>query len=136
MKRILSVLFTIVFSSLCAAYANCKKRPELQEQEDLAQLQMDELTQKGKELYMQSACHSCHGTEGYGDGPAGVNLNPPPRNYKELTNYQQGSSLEDITNTLLTGVPGTTMAPYPHLSEEKRRAIASYVVYLQKQKKK
>lgn len=128
-KKLFFVLLAIAFFLLCT------KRPEVEEGED-SRVQMDELTQEGKELFTQSACHSCHGMEGYGDGPAGVNLKPPPRDYRELTNYKQGSSLEDITNTLLTGVPGTTMAPYPHISEENRRAIASYVVYLQKQGKK
>jgi mono/diheme cytochrome c family protein len=33
----------------------------------------------GEKLY-NSHCVSCHGTKGYGDGPAGQALNPPPAN--------------------------------------------------------
>jgi mono/diheme cytochrome c family protein len=33
----------------------------------------------GRRLYSQN-CAACHGERGYGDGPAGRNLNPPPAN--------------------------------------------------------
>jgi mono/diheme cytochrome c family protein len=33
----------------------------------------------GAKLYATN-CASCHGPEGYGDGPAGAQLNPPPAN--------------------------------------------------------
>ena len=135
MKKTSSYLFALLLSSVLffVFFGACKKRPELQKEEKARQSQMDELVQKGKSLYSENACHSCHGLEGAGDGLAGVNLNPPPRDYRELRSYTQGSSIKDITKTLFTGVTGTSMAPYPHLSETKRRAIAAYVVYLQKQ---
>ena len=34
---------------------------------------------KGAQLYATN-CASCHGPEGYGDGPAAAQLNPPPAN--------------------------------------------------------
>jgi len=37
----------------------------------------EETLTQGEELYAAN-CASCHGTEGYGDGPAGANLDPAP----------------------------------------------------------
>ncbi len=93
---------------------------------------LDKEAGQGKELYLKYGCQQCHGIEGKGDGPAGKSLKPPPRDYKDLSSYKQGSSQKDIANTLLTGVPGTSMAPYPHIKEEERRKISAYVIYLQK----
>ncbi len=111
----------------------CGKRPDANQDDIVPNVQpeLSEVAQKGQQLFQESGCQACHGPEGKGDGPAGKNLNPPPRDYSHKMAYKQGYSVEDITNTLLTGVPGTTMAPYPHISEADRRAIATYVVYLQ-----
>jgi mono/diheme cytochrome c family protein len=37
---------------------------------------------KGKQIYSQY-CVTCHGVSGRGDGPAGVSLNPRPRNFTD-----------------------------------------------------
>ncbi len=122
--------------SLVAFLIVCGKRPDTVDEALVDQSQqssqLDDLTQLGKEKYVQNGCHTCHGMEGYGDGPAGKVLKPPPRNYRDLNSYRQGHTSDEIVNTLLTGVPGTTMAPYPHISEKDRLAIAAYVIYLQK----
>ncbi len=127
-------LFLIGLLAILLIFNFCK-RPEKSEQKENAtnsKKEISKLEKLGQDLYKKNACHSCHGLYGKGDGPVGLKLNPTPRNYKDMDSYKQGSGLEDIMNTLLTGVPGTLMAAYSHISEEDRRAIASYVVYLQK----
>lgn len=83
------------------------------------------LVEKGKAAYAIH-CLMCHGEAGDGKGPAGVALQPPPRNFA-TDPFKQGSSVEEIFATLSTGVPGTAMVPYPHLPEEDRWAIAYFV---------
>ena len=125
---IIGLLAILLLLSFC-------KRPEKSEQKANAtngKKEISKLEKLGQDLYKKNACHNCHGLYGKGDGPVGLTLKPAPRNYKDMDSYKQGSELKDIMNTLLTGVPGTLMAAYSHISEEDRRAIASYVVYLQK----
>lgn len=41
---------------------------------------------RGKKIFTSSgACYTCHGVEGKGDGPAGVGLFPPPRDFTDPT---------------------------------------------------
>ncbi|MBF0279909.1 MAG: cytochrome c [SAR324 cluster bacterium] len=40
---------------------------------------------KGKQLY-STFCTACHGSKGYGDGPAGKSLNPRPANLSSTVN--------------------------------------------------
>ena len=137
MKASFLFSFFVIFS-LCVLIlsSHCSKRPDAGAETTVNQdSYISETTLlKGKELYKKNACQTCHGLLGDGDGPAGKNLNPPPRSYKNLESYKQGHTVEEITNTLLTGVPGTSMAAYAHLNEEDRKAIATYVVSLQKTK--
>ena len=87
---------------------------------------------KGQKLYINNTCATCHGNDGKGDGPAGAALNPKPRNFRDVTAYKQGSKVEDIVETIKTGVPGTNMASFKHIAEGDRLLIAKYVIYLQK----
>jgi mono/diheme cytochrome c family protein len=48
--------------------------------------------QAGANLY-QTHCAQCHGADGYGDGPAGKNLQPPPSNLGVL--MQMGMMARD-----------------------------------------
>ena len=133
MKRVwILLLATVVFSLKLSSF--CKKRPDANETAKPAASELSEEVIYGKKLYTQNGCHACHGPEGRGDGPAGRVLKPPPRDYRDMKAYKQGASLEEIMNTLAKGVPGTTMAPYPHIKEADRKAIASYVIYLQQKK--
>ena len=56
----------------------------------------------------QVNCEACHGPQGHGDGPAGVVLDPQPRNLPELA-----AQVEDdyLFWRVSTGKPGTSMAP-------------------------
>ncbi len=87
---------------------------------------------KGKELYVKNTCSTCHGDTGLGDGPAGKVLKPPPRNLQLASSYKQGGTAADIAETVKTGIPGTNMAAFAHISEADRNLIAQYIVSLQK----
>lgn len=84
-----------------------------------------EMVAKGKALY-GTFCVVCHGEKGDGNGPAGVALNPKPRNFS-TDPFKQGSRPPDIFATLGTGVPGTPMVAFAQLTEEDRWALAHYV---------
>jgi high-affinity iron transporter len=79
----------------------------------------------GRALYTRN-CASCHGTAGFGDGPAGAGLNPPPA-------ALAGDSARDITSALMyrvisVGVKGTAMAAWDStLSSDERWDIIGYV---------
>lgn len=81
--------------------------------------------QKGKTLYQQY-CQSCHGDQGYGDGPAGVALQPPPSDLTDSL-FQLLSSPLSVYNTVRLGVEGTAMPAFSQLSEEELWALAFFV---------
>jgi mono/diheme cytochrome c family protein len=87
-----------------------------------------EIVAKGKASY-EINCASCHGDKGLGDGVAAAALEPKPRNLVTGT-FKQGAKPEQVFATLAKGVAGTTMAPFGHLAEEERWALAYYVVEL------
>ena len=55
--------------------------------------------QKGGVLF-QKLCWTCHGKAGLGDGPAGKNLNPRPKNFKleSVQNQADGELFWKISN--------------------------------------
>jgi high-affinity iron transporter len=89
------------------------------------------LVEQGKTAYAKY-CTSCHGPKGEGDGPAAKALKPPPRNL--VTQPVKGGPPE-IFQVLSTGVKGTAMIAFKHLSEGDRWAIAHYVDQLKDSKK-
>jgi len=84
-----------------------------------------ELIAKGKQIF-QVQCVSCHGPDGFGDGPAAAALNPKPRNYHTGV-WRFGGTPTRIFHTITVGSPGTGMASYSNLSVEDRYALAHYV---------
>ena len=80
---------------------------------------------RGNELYA-SQCATCHGDAGYGDGPIGRTLDPPPSNFHDARRMAQ-RSVFGLYNTITLGVSGTAMASYQQLSENDRWALAFYV---------
>jgi len=84
-----------------------------------------ELIAKGKTLFAVN-CASCHGPQGFGDGPAAAALNPKPRNYHG-TYWRFGGGVARIVQTISDGSPGTGMAGFTNIPLEDRFALAHYV---------
>jgi mono/diheme cytochrome c family protein len=84
-----------------------------------------ELIAKGKTLFAVN-CASCHGADGYGNGPAALALNPKPRNYHEGY-WRYGGGVARIVQTISVGSPGTAMASFTNIPLEDRFALAHYV---------
>ena len=84
-----------------------------------------ELVAKGKTLFAVN-CASCHGNEGFGNGPAAAALNPKPRNFHE--SYMRfGGGVARVVQTISTGSPGTGMAAFTNIPVEDRFALAHYI---------
>lgn len=62
-------------------------------------------------------CETCHGPQGYGDGPAGQALDPKPKNLPELAAQVGDDYLFWRVNT---GKPGTSMAPWAGILTEEQ----------------
>lgn len=85
----------------------------------------DDLIAHGKQLY-QTNCAMCHGPEGRGDGPAGLSLNPRPRNLVE-GNWKKGGGRLGLFRVLQEGIPGTSMQSYKHLPVVDRWALVHFI---------
>lgn len=86
--------------------------------------------QTGQELFT-AHCQTCHGPEGKGDGPAGLALDPPPRDLTKRP-YSQGCGPGAIVHTLENGLEGTPMPSFEGvLSEEEMWKLARYVRSIQ-----
>jgi len=84
-----------------------------------------ELVAKGKSLFAVN-CASCHGANGFGDGPAAVALNPKPRNFHEGY-WKYGGGVARVVRTISTGSPGTAMTAFTNIPLEDRFALAHFV---------
>ena len=75
-------------------------------------------------ILFQKLCWTCHGKTGLGDGPAGKNLNPKPKNFRleGVQDQSDGELYWKISNG--KGV----MLPYKHsLGEEQRWQLVNYI---------
>ncbi len=78
----------------------------------------------GKEVYTVN-CEACHGPSGHGDGPAGLALDPQPRNLPEFIT-QVGDDY--LFWRVSTGVPGTSMVAWAGvLTEQQIWDVIAYV---------
>lgn len=83
------------------------------------------LLDEGKDLF-NSNCMSCHGTDGKGDGPAGLTLQPKPRNFLDNEDWTNGRTFNDLYLTLEKGIVKNGMSAYEYLSPKDRIAIIQY----------
>ncbi len=88
-------------------------------------VESEDMATHGAKVYATN-CALCHGPSGAGDGPAGKSLNPPPRNLIEGKWKQGGDSIALFT-TLTKGIPGSSMAAFPHISVADRWAMVQYI---------
>lgn len=86
----------------------------------------NKLITSGQELFVTN-CSSCHGTEGKGDGPAAVALNPKPRNFTSSEGWTNSRDFAGLFNTTQMGVPGTGMSAYEFIPINDRIAIIQYI---------
>lgn len=81
---------------------------------------------KGKKVYTNT-CAACHGATGAGNGPAGMALNPKPRNFTK-EKFKQGSTEAALTRTIENGVPGTPMVAWKStLKPDDIKNVVAYV---------
>ncbi|MBK8057980.1 MAG: copper chaperone PCu(A)C [Gemmatimonadetes bacterium] len=86
---------------------------------------------EGRALYRANGCGSCHGPAGWGDGPVGKTLNPPPRDFRDANAFKNGSDVSAIAQTIATGImTGGAMPRFVHLTNSERESIALYVLSL------
>ena len=75
-----------------------------------------------------SNCAQCHGETG--DGQGTTKLDRPARSFKD-GGFSYGNTPEALFRTISMGIPGTPMPAFDAaLDEEKRRALAAYVITL------
>lgn len=128
-------------SVLCmVALAACSSKAPEQKMAQQAQTQAspsDAQIAQGATLYRRYGCAVCHGKEGYGNGQIARTLNPPPRDFHDISAYKFGHSLETISHTIQKGAlneRGMGMPGYPQIPDTERNALAAYIVSLQKTK--
>ena len=87
----------------------------------------------GQTIYTER-CQVCHGVEGDGNGPAAVNMDPRPRDFRRgwykirTTASGQLPTDDDLFQVIANGMPGTTMPAWIGvLTAEEIRAVATYI---------
>jgi len=59
-------------------------------------------------------------------------LNPPPRDFRDIRHYKQGSSQQAIADSIRNGVlTSRTMPGFSHISDDDTRLLAAWIVSLQ-----
>lgn len=90
---------------------------------------------RGRGVY-ERWCIGCHGTDGLGDGAAAGWLDPLPRNFQagrfKFRSTPSGSlpTSDDLVRTITRGLKGSSMPAFPLMSEQERRDVAEYVLWL------
>jgi mono/diheme cytochrome c family protein len=86
----------------------------------------------GRRVYAEH-CAICHGVEGDGRGHAAPHFATPPRDFTSgrykirSTASGQPPTDEDLTRSVVRGLPGTGMVPQDHLSEAEVRAVVEFL---------
>lgn len=81
---------------------------------------------RGAPLYAQH-CSVCHGDSGAGDGPAGLGLEPPPGDLRQVARLDS-LSLAELYRVLGEGIEGSDMPAFAdQLDERQRWDLASYI---------
>lgn len=123
-------LFLIVFFLLFLPYIGCNKEKEFSNIE--VSVTTDNI-EKGKSLYMVN-CASCHGSEGKGDGPASLMLNPKPRNHsdKSLMSKISDGRIFDVIKKGGVIVGSPMMPASPQLKDDEVKSLIAFIRSIEK----
>ena len=92
----------------------------------------NDMVTHGKKVFAQN-CATCHGPEGKGDGPAGMALNPKPRNLVEGP-WKKGGGYIGWYTVLQKGLEGSSMVAFKHLKPVDRWALVQFIGSITKNK--
>jgi cytochrome c oxidase cbb3-type subunit 2 len=132
-SRCLTLL--VLLSAACSGFAQDLSTEEIVEE---LQAKVNRLTsraqlERGRKIYLR-ACAPCHGIQGDGRGPAALDFDPAPRNfrrgaYKFRTTMSGMLPLDkDLERTVREGVPGTEMPRWKDvLSNNDIEAVVQYI---------
>jgi mono/diheme cytochrome c family protein len=79
---------------------------------------------KGKTIY-SSKCTICHGTQGKGDGPAGMAFSPKPANFTSKAFWQAPNIEATMAGSIKNGKG--QMPPFPTLSASDIQDVIQYI---------
>lgn len=92
---------------------------------------------RGRQLYTDMGCASCHGDDGKGQGGAGEGLNTAegdpiaPRDLTDKWSFRGGHTPEDVFRVLATGLDGSPMPSYRGMvADEELWDLVFYVLSL------
>jgi len=92
---------------------------------------------KGRQLYQDLECFTCHGREGRGDGPSALTLKDDwgnrirPANLRKRWTFRGGGSVRAIYTRFNTGIAGTPMPAYADsIDAEQSWHLSNYVASL------
>jgi mono/diheme cytochrome c family protein len=90
----------------------------------------DAAVARGRKVYIQQSCHSCHGNEGKGDGQqVMVDNDGVPTRPRDLTKgiFKGGHDAASIYRRIALGMPGTPMPSSSTLEPRKIIDLAHYI---------
>jgi DMSO reductase family type II enzyme heme b subunit len=90
------------------------------------------VAESGQQLYARH-CAACHGERGDGKGLATAFLFPKPRDFRAgrfrlVSTNNNVPTREDLHAVLLRGMPGSSMPPWAHLSQQERDSLVEEVM--------
>ncbi len=89
----------------------------------------DPFLMEGRGVFL-SRCVPCHGIAGQGNGPLAASLGEPVGDLSD-GKWKHGDKPEDVLRVIRVGVPGTRMAPWGPLLEDRQiRSVAAYCYVL------
>jgi mono/diheme cytochrome c family protein len=139
---------TLALAALVVSLAGCGTKPDTNAKpgsaaaakpadgKTPAEATVDGKPATGAELYAQH-CAACHGPKGDGKGLAAQFVFPKPRDFRSgrfrLVSTSNGvPTFDDIRTVLRRGMPGSSMPPWPHLSDDAMKLLAEHIVSLRR----
>lgn len=94
--------------------------------------------ENGRKLYVTYSCNSCHGDNGYGDGPESLKgslkdsrgLSISAGNLSDRASMKNGAAPRDIYRSLMTGLDGTPMPSFADTLLGKENEVWDLVYYI------